>query len=48
MPRSEAAEIEAAVTKVARSICPGACGSYRRGKNNCGDVDVLIRPPEGQ
>lgn len=25
-----------------------ACGSYRRGKSNCGDVDVLIRPPEGQ
>ncbi|CAN0315138.1 unnamed protein product, partial [Ectocarpus sp. 12 AP-2014] len=24
------------------------CGSYRRGKSNCGDVDVLIRPPEGQ
>ncbi|CAM9648921.1 unnamed protein product [Ectocarpus sp. 8 AP-2014] len=48
MPRSEAAEIEAAVTKVAQSICPGACGSYRRGNSNCGDVDVLIRPPEGQ
>ncbi|CAB1100093.1 unnamed protein product [Ectocarpus sp. CCAP 1310/34] len=64
MPRSEAAEIEAAVTKVAQSICPGvicqasfltsprrrteACGSYRRVKRNCGDVDVLIRPPEGQ
>ncbi|CAM9673875.1 unnamed protein product, partial [Ectocarpus fasciculatus] len=25
-----------------------ACGSYRRGKSHCGDVDVLIRPPEGQ
>lgn len=24
-----------------------ACGSYRRGKSHCGDVDVLIRPPEG-
>ncbi|CAM9611406.1 unnamed protein product [Ectocarpus sp. 12 AP-2014] len=52
MPRSEAAEIEAVVTRVAQSICPGvicqACGSYRRGKSHCGDVDVLIRPPEGQ
>eukprot|EP00752_Nemacystus_decipiens_P005447 g4937.t1 len=52
MPRSEAAEIEKLVAEEAQRICPGvicqACGSYRRGKTHCGDVDVLIRPPEGQ
>ncbi|CAM9118365.1 unnamed protein product [Laminaria digitata] len=52
MPRSEAAEIEAVVAEAAESLCPGvqcqACGSYRRGKETCGDVDVLICPPQGQ
>lgn len=23
------------------------CGSYRRGKPNCGDVDILITHPDG-
>ncbi|XP_013421997.1 DNA polymerase lambda isoform X2 [Lingula anatina] len=51
MPREEAAEIEATVKEAALSIQSGliamACGSYRRGKKTCGDVDVLITHPDG-
>ncbi|XP_078499745.1 DNA polymerase lambda isoform X2 [Lissotriton helveticus] len=51
MPRDEAAEIEQTVRDVAHSINPGllcvACGSYRRGKLTCGDVDVLVTHPDG-
>ncbi|XP_069095660.1 DNA polymerase lambda isoform X2 [Pleurodeles waltl] len=51
MPREEAAEIEQTVREVAHSINPGllsvACGSYRRGKLTCGDVDVLVTHPDG-
>jgi len=39
------------VKELAESIQPGivamACGSYRRGKSTCGDVDVLITHPDG-
>ncbi|XP_066277640.1 DNA polymerase lambda-like isoform X2 [Branchiostoma lanceolatum] len=52
MPREEATEIEKTVREMAESINPGlmamACGSYRRGKPNCGDVDVLITHPDGK
>uniref|UniRef100_A0A8C0G3I4 DNA polymerase n=1 Tax=Chelonoidis abingdonii TaxID=106734 RepID=A0A8C0G3I4_CHEAB len=52
MPREEAAEIEQTVSKAAWSLNPGlvcvACGSYRRGKATCGDVDVLVTHPDGQ
>ncbi|TFK07012.1 DNA polymerase lambda [Platysternon megacephalum] len=52
MPREEAAEIEQTVREAARSLKPGlvclACGSYRRGKATCGDVDVLVTHPDGR
>uniref|UniRef100_A0A8C3SKR7 DNA polymerase n=1 Tax=Chelydra serpentina TaxID=8475 RepID=A0A8C3SKR7_CHESE len=52
MPREEATEIEQTVREAARALNPGlvcvACGSYRRGKATCGDVDVLVTHPDGQ
>ncbi|XP_076839046.1 DNA polymerase lambda [Brachyhypopomus gauderio] len=52
MPRSEAASIEETVSEAAHSVNPHllvvACGSYRRGKPTCGDVDVLITHPDGR
>ncbi|NWU21245.1 DPOLL polymerase, partial [Dyaphorophyia castanea] len=52
MPREEAAEIEQTVREAALALKPGlvcvACGSYRRGKATCGDVDVLVTHPDGQ
>lgn len=52
MPREEAAEIEQTVRVSAQAFNPGllcvACGSYRRGKVTCGDVDVLITHPDGR
>ncbi|CAG5929006.1 unnamed protein product [Menidia menidia] len=51
MPREEAAAIEKVVRDAAQAVDPGlvamACGSYRRGKATCGDVDVLISHPDG-
>uniref|UniRef100_A0A4D5RUR4 DNA polymerase n=1 Tax=Ixodes scapularis TaxID=6945 RepID=A0A4D5RUR4_IXOSC len=50
MPREEAGEIADTVAKAALSLQPGLtvvpCGSYRRGKSMCGDVDVLISHAE--
>ncbi|KAG7492873.1 hypothetical protein MATL_G00018640 [Megalops atlanticus] len=52
MSRDEAAAIEKTVREAAHSVNPGllaiACGSYRRGKATCGDVDVLITHPDGK
>ncbi|KAG8435380.1 hypothetical protein GDO86_013365 [Hymenochirus boettgeri] len=52
MPREEAKRIEETVRDVAQSLVPGliamACGSYRRGKPTCGDVDVLVTHPDGK
>ncbi|XP_048362592.1 DNA polymerase lambda isoform X2 [Sphaerodactylus townsendi] len=51
MTREEAAEIEQTVRETAQSVVPGlvcmACGSFRRGKPTCGDVDVLVTHPDG-
>ncbi|XP_045582175.2 DNA polymerase lambda [Procambarus clarkii] len=51
IPRDEVAEIEQFVRSAALSIKQGlivmVCGSYRRGKPSCGDVDVLITHPDG-
>nr|WKN12663.1 PolL [Haplophryne mollis] len=51
MPREEAAAIETVVRDAVQAIDPHlvaiACGSYRRGKATCGDVDVLISHPDG-
>uniref|UniRef100_A0A4W5K7M2 DNA polymerase n=1 Tax=Hucho hucho TaxID=62062 RepID=A0A4W5K7M2_9TELE len=52
MPREEAAAFEKTVKEAAKFLDPGllamACGSYRRGKDTCGDVDVLISHPDGK
>ncbi|XP_051756537.1 LOW QUALITY PROTEIN: DNA polymerase lambda [Ctenopharyngodon idella] len=52
MPRSEANAIEKKVKEAAHSVDTQlvvmACGSYRRGKTTCGDVDVLITHPDGE
>uniref|UniRef100_A0A3B3WDT7 DNA polymerase lambda n=2 Tax=Poecilia mexicana TaxID=48701 RepID=A0A3B3WDT7_9TELE len=52
MPREEAAAIEKVVRDAAHAVDAGlvamACGSYRRGKATCGDVDVLISHPDGK
>uniref|UniRef100_A0A8C7HR07 DNA polymerase n=1 Tax=Oncorhynchus kisutch TaxID=8019 RepID=A0A8C7HR07_ONCKI len=46
MPREEAAAIEETVKEAAQFLDPGllvmACGSYRRGKDTCGDVDCAL------
>ncbi|CAM4488195.1 unnamed protein product [Leuciscus chuanchicus] len=51
MPRFEANAIEKKVEEAAHSVDSQlvvmACGSYRRGKTTCGDVDVLITHPDG-
>ncbi|KAM4750023.1 DNA polymerase lambda [Anableps anableps] len=52
MPREEAAAIEKVVKDAAHAVngdlVAMACGSYRRGKATCGDVDVLITHPDGK
>ncbi|XP_076981915.1 DNA polymerase lambda isoform X2 [Tamandua tetradactyla] len=52
MPREEATDIEQMVRESAQALNPGllcvACGSYRRGKATCGDVDVLVTHPDGR
>ena len=48
IPRSEAEELSKQVKAVALpNSHVETCGSYRRGRAQCGDVDVLITPPPG-
>ncbi|XP_075533091.1 DNA polymerase lambda-like isoform X2 [Dermacentor variabilis] len=51
MPYAEARLIADTVKTAALSIQPGLevipCGSYRRGRAMCGDVDILITHPDG-
>lgn len=48
MPRAEAQKLSDYVKKVALKTFPEkdirveTCGSFRRGKDMCGDVDILI------
>ncbi|RNA10010.1 DNA polymerase lambda [Brachionus plicatilis] len=50
IPRDEVAKIENQVINAALSLNNGlivqVCGSYRRGKATCGDVDILITHPD--
>lgn len=52
MSRQEVAEIEETVRELCVSINSGmevvTCGSYRRGKQTCGDIDLLITHPDGR
>lgn len=42
------AQVKEAVWAVDPKLLAVACGSYRRGKATCGDVDVLISHPDGK
>ena len=52
IPREEVERISKVVQKVAREFCSDVicetCGSYRRGKKDSGDVDVLISVKQGE
>lgn len=51
IPRKEVQVIETLVLKCAKSINPNirmvVCGSYRRGKPDCGDIDCLFTNTTG-
>jgi DNA polymerase/3'-5' exonuclease PolX len=50
IPRAEVAEFEQRIRAVLKTIDPRlrmeVCGSYRRGKATCGDIDVLVSHPD--
>lgn len=51
MPRSEVAEFEKLIRGHAEEVGSGlvmeVCGSYRRGRPMCGDIDILLSHTEG-
>ena len=51
MPRQEAEGIGNVVMATAHCIDAAlqceVCGSFRRGRSTCGDVDVLVSHPDG-
>ncbi|CAG9334431.1 unnamed protein product [Blepharisma stoltei] len=53
IPREEVKEISEKITKVAESLANGrqltaiTCGSYRRGRPLCGDIDILMTFEDG-
>lgn len=52
IPRKEVSQIQDRVQSVAKNLDPQimlvVCGSYRRGKQNCGDIDILISHPNSE
>lgn len=52
IPRHEVQEMEQLLQKTGEEILPGVniiCGgSYRRGKDTCGDMDIVITHPDGK
>lgn len=52
IPREEVGLIESIIARICVRYDPGfvvvACGSYRRGKADCGDVDILVTHADGQ
>ncbi|KRX98306.1 DNA polymerase lambda [Trichinella pseudospiralis] len=52
IPRPEVEEIAKTVTdaayKINNNFICDICGSYRRGEEECGDVDILITHPDGK
>ncbi|RLN58201.1 hypothetical protein BBP00_00007134 [Phytophthora kernoviae] len=52
IPRAEAQQIERIVVDEVHKMIPNAqaqaCGSYRRGKSACSDVDILITDPDAE
>jgi DNA polymerase/3'-5' exonuclease PolX len=51
IPRDEVGRIESLIARICvkydSAFVVVACGSYRRGKADCGDVDILVTHPDG-
>lgn len=41
-------QVKEAAEGLQEGVIALACGSYRRGKTTCGDVDVLVTHPDGK